>query len=145
VEKWTEVSTRPQSAQNLTAQTTEPLQQAVEQALKQAPRRNRFGQFLPGVCGNLSGRRKKPITAALEAYVASKAGREAVFRAARAQVRTSQYQSSMAQYIRETLEGKLTEHLQVEGGLQLSARIARARKRLAEADNDVDEYTPTDE
>ena len=139
VEKLTEVSTRPQSAQNLTAQTTEPLQQAVEQALKQAPQRNEHGQWMPGVCGNLSGRRKKPITAVLEAYVASKAGREAVFRAARAQVRTSQYQSSMAQYIRETLEGKLTERVEMSGGVQLSARIARARQRLASANNDTEE------
>ena len=140
VEKLAEVSTRPQSAQNLTAEATEPAQQAVEQALKQAPQRNEHGQWMPGVCGNLSGRRKKPITAVLEAYVASKAGREAILKAARSQVRVSEYQPAMATYVRETLEGKLTERVEIAGGLELAARIARAKKRLTEVDNNTEEH-----
>ena len=91
------------------------------------------------MCGNRGGRRKKPITAVLEAYVANKEGRKAILRAARSQVRVSEYQPAMATYVRETLEGKLTERLEVQGGLELAARIARAKKRLAEQDSDTDE------
>jgi hypothetical protein len=51
----------------------------------------------------------------------------------------------MATYVRETLEGKLVERVEVQGGLELSARIARARKRLAAADNDGGERTGENE
>jgi hypothetical protein len=51
----------------------------------------------------------------------------------------------MAQYIRETLEGKLTERVEMSGGIQLSARLARARQRLASADNDAEEHTGENE
>jgi hypothetical protein len=51
----------------------------------------------------------------------------------------------MATYVRETLEGKLVERVQIAGGLELAARIARAKKRLDEADNDTEEYAPSDE
>ena len=114
--------------------------QLVQQASEQVPQRNEHGQWLPGVCGNPGGRpNKKPTTAALEAYVASKEGRKAILKAARSQVRVSEYQPAMATYVRETLEGKLTERLEVQGGLELAARIARAKKRLAEQDSDTDE------
>jgi len=145
VEKSTEVSTRPQSAQNLTAETTEPVQQAVEQALKQAPQRNEHGQWLPGVCGNLSGRRKKPISSILEALVHTKEGQRAVLKAARQQLRVSGYNPAMSTYLRETVEGKLVERVEVQGGLELSARIRRAKQRLAEAHNDAEDHTPSDE
>jgi hypothetical protein len=45
----------------------------------------------------------------------------------------------MATYVRETLEGKLVERVEVQGGLELSARIRRAKQRLTEADN-IEEY-----
>ena len=51
----------------------------------------------------------------------------------------------MATYVRETLEGKLTERVEVSGGIELAARIARAKKRLTEADNNTEEYKPSDE
>jgi hypothetical protein len=98
--------------------------------------RNEHGQFMPGSCPNPMGPKgKKPITAVLESFIRSPEGVKALFKAARSQVRVSEYQSSMAQYIRETLEGRLTERLEVSGGLELAARIRRARQRLAEADN----------
>jgi hypothetical protein len=132
-------------AQTFTAEPIEPGQQAVEQASQHElppPQRNENGHWLRGVSGNPGGRlNKKPITAALQAYINSEEGRKALLRAVRSQVRTSQYQSSMAVYLRETLEGRLTERLEVAGGLELSARIRRARQRLAsaEADNDTEE------
>ena len=123
------------SVETVTAQSTKLVQQPSEQASEQAPQRNENGQWLPGECGNRGGRRKRPITTILQTYINSEEGQKAILKAARSQVRTSEYQSSMAQYIRETLEGKLVERVEVAGGLELSARIARARKRLAEADN----------
>jgi hypothetical protein len=94
------------------------------------------------VCGNPGGRpNKKPITAALEAYVASKEGRKAILKAARSQVRVSEYQPAMATYVRETLEGKLVEKVDVSGGLELAARIARAKQRLNESCDDIDDTT----
>jgi hypothetical protein len=39
----------------------------------------------------------------------------------------------MAVFVRETLEGKLAERVEVSGGLELAARVARARARLKEA------------
>ena len=36
----------------------------------------------------------------------------------------------MAVFVAETLEGKLTEQLEVSEGLELAARIARARERM---------------
>jgi hypothetical protein len=88
---------------------------------------------------------KKTITNTLQAYVNSEEGQRALLKAARSQVRTSQFQPAMAVYIRETLEGRLVERVEVNGGLELSARIARARKRLAEADNDTGEHTGENE
>jgi len=104
-----------------------------------AVQRDAGGHWLPGASANPGGRIKpqKPITEILRGYISTPEGRKAILKAARSQVRTSEYQSSMAQYIRETLEGKLLERVEVAGGLELSARIARARKRLAEADNDT--------
>jgi hypothetical protein len=99
--------------------------------------RDEHGHFLKGHTGNRGGRRK-PITAILSAYVATPEGRKQVLRAAQKQVRVSAYAPAMATYVRETLEGRLTERLEMSGGLELSARIARARKRLAEADNDTE-------
>jgi hypothetical protein len=108
--------------------------------------RNEHGQFMPGSHANLLGPKgKKPITAILEAYVATPEGRKAALHAAQRQVRVSGQHPGMAVYVRETLEGKLTERLEVTGGLELAARIARAKKRLAETDNDSGEYTPSGE
>jgi hypothetical protein len=132
----------------LSEKSTEP---APEQALAGHPNgavklakplviRNQYGQFMAGSCANpLGPKGKKPITAALQHYINSEEGQRALLKAVRCQVRTSQYQSSMAQYIRETLEGKLTERVEMSGGVQLSARIARARQRLASANNDTEE------
>ena len=102
--------------------------------------RNEHGQFMPGSCPNPMGPKgKKPITAVLESFIRSPEGVKALFKAARSQVRTSQYQSAMATYVRETLEGKLTERVEIAGGLELAARIRRARQRLASANNDTEE------
>jgi hypothetical protein len=162
MKKSTEASMRPQSdhsklvltkstrnfdsqpgAQTFTAEPIELGQQTVEQASQHElpPRqRNENGHWLPGVSGNPGGRlNKRPITAALQAYISSKEGQKAILKAVRSQVRVSQYQPGMAVYIRETLEGKLVERMEVQGGLELSARIRRARQRLAEADN-TEEY-----
>ena len=102
-----------------------------------AVQRDAGGHWLPGASANPGGRikPKKPITEILRAYISSPEGQKAILKAARSQVRTSEYQSSMAQYIRETLEGKLLQQVEVAGGLELTARIRRARQRLAEADN----------
>jgi hypothetical protein len=108
--------------------------------------RNQHGQFMPGSCANpLGPKGKKPITAALAAFVGSPEGQKAILKAARSQVRTSQYQSAMATYVRETLEGKLTERVEIAGGLELAARIRRARQRLAAGDNDSEEHTGENE
>jgi hypothetical protein len=96
-------------------------------------RRNANGQFLPGVSGNPGGRFKdKPITAALAAYIHSPAGREAIQRAIISQVKIAANHPGMATYVRETLEGRLAERLEVSGGLELAARVARARARVRE-------------
>jgi hypothetical protein len=97
--------------------------------------RDAHGHFVKGHTGNRGGRRK-PITTILEKYVATPEGRKQVLRAAQQQLRVSGYQPAMATYVRETIEGKLVEHLEMSGGLELSARIARAKKRLAEADKE---------
>ena len=68
-----------------------------------------------------------------------------LLQAARRQLNVSGYQPAMATYVRGTLEGKLTERVEVSGGLELAARIARAKKKLAEADNNTEEYKPSDE
>ena len=68
-----------------------------------------------------------------------------LLQAARRQLNVSGYQPAMATYVQETLEGKLTERVEVSGGLELAARIARAKKRLTEADNNTEEYKPSDE
>ena len=106
--------------------------------------RDEHGHFLKGHTGNRGGRRK-PITAILESYVNSPEGREQVFRAVQKQVRVSAYQPAMATYVRETLEGKLTERVEIAGGLELAARIRRARQRLASADNDAEDHTSENE
>jgi hypothetical protein len=100
--------------------------------------RDQHGHFVKGHTGNRGGRRK-PITAILSAYVATPEGRKQVLRAAQKQVRVSAYAPAMATYVRETLEGKLTERVEIAGGLELAARIRRARQRLASADNDTEE------
>ena len=112
-----------------------------------AVQRDAGGHWLPGVSANPGGRikPKKPITQALAAYISSEEGQKALLKAVRCQVRTSQYQSAMATYVRETLEGKLTERVEIAGGLELAARIRRARQRLAEADNDTEEHTGENE
>ena len=97
------------------------------------------------MCGNLSGRRKKPISSILEALVHTKEGQRAVLKAARQQLRVSGYNPAMSTYLRETVEGKLVERVEVQGGLELSARIRRAKQRLAEAHNDAEDHTPSDE
>ena len=98
--------------------------------------RNEHGQFMPGSHANPLGPKcKKPITATLQCYINSEEGQRAILKAARSQVRTSQYQPAMATYVRETLEGKLTERVEIAGRLELAARIRRARQRLTEADN----------
>jgi hypothetical protein len=38
----------------------------------------------------------------------------------------------MAVYVRETLEGKLVERVEMSGSLELAARVARARQRVRE-------------
>jgi hypothetical protein len=95
------------------------------------------------VCGNLSGRRKKPISSILEALVRTREGQKAVLKAARRQLRVSGYNPAMSTFVRETLEGRLTERVEVSGGLELAARIARARKRLE--DNNAEEHTGENE
>ena len=140
-----EISPTTEPHKAFTAKPTEPGQQTVEQALKQAPQRNEHGQWLPGVCGNLSGRRKKPISSILEALVHTKEGQRAVLKAARQQLRVSGYNPAMSTYLRETVEGKLVERVEVQGGLELSARVRRAKQRLAEAHNDAEDHTPSDE
>jgi hypothetical protein len=102
-------------------------------ATSQAPKRNQYGQLLPGYTANPSGLSKKqPITAILKALIATKEGQKAALQAARKQLRVSGYAPAMATYVRETLEGRLVERVEMSGGLELSARIARARQRLAE-------------
>ena len=82
--------------------------------------RNEHGQFMPGSCPNPMGPKgKKPITAVLESFIRSPEGVKALFKAARSQVRVSEYQPAMATYVRETLEGKLTERVEIAGGLEL--------------------------
>jgi hypothetical protein len=104
--------------------------------------RNQHGQFMPGSHANpLGPKGKKPISAALAAYVSTPEGRQAILKAARSQVRTSHFQPAMATYVRETLEGKLTERVEIAGGLELAARIRRAKQRLASADNDAEDHT----
>jgi hypothetical protein len=128
------------SAQKLASETQAYRQEAPR------PTRNEHGQWLPGVCGNRDGPRgKKPITAILAAYIATPEGRKQVLRAAQKQVRVSAYQPAMATYIRETLEGKLVDRVEIAGGLELAARVARARKRLIEADNYAEEHTGKNE
>ena len=103
--------------------------------------RNSHGQFMAGSHANpLGPKGKKPITAALMSYVSTPEGRQAILKAARSQVRMSKYQPAMATYVRETLEGKLTERVEIAGGLELAARIARAKKRLTEVDNNTEEH-----
>jgi hypothetical protein len=98
--------------------------------------RNSHGQFMAGSHANPLGPKcKKPISEILRHYVSSEEGQKAILKAARSQVRTSQYQPAMATYVRETLEGKLTERVEIAGRLELAARIRRARQRLTEADN----------
>jgi hypothetical protein len=89
------------------------------------------GRYLKGFSGNTVGKRK-PITAILAALIHTKEGQKAALQAARKQLRVSGYAPAMATYVRETLEGKLVERVEMSGGLELSARIARARARLAE-------------
>jgi hypothetical protein len=148
VEKSTEANDSQPGVQTLTAKPTEPGQQTVKQASQHElppPERNENGHWLPGVSGNPGGRlNKKPITAALQAYITSKEGQKAILKAVRSQVRTSEYQPAMATYVRETLEGKLTERAEIAGGLELAARIRRARQRLTEADN-TEEHTSENE
>jgi hypothetical protein len=112
-----------------------------------AVQRDAGGHWLPGASANPGGRikPKKPITQALAAYISSEEGQKAILKAARAQVRTSQYQPAMATYVRETLEGRLVERVEMSGGLELSARIARARQRLASADNNAEDHTGENE
>ena len=82
---------------------------------------------------NPSGRpKRRPITEALEAFVASPEGRKAIQRAVRSQMRVSGKHPGMAVFVRETLEGKLAERVEVSGGLELAARVARARARVKE-------------
>jgi hypothetical protein len=106
----------------------------------QVPKRNQYGQLLPGYTANPSGLSKKqPITAILKALIATKEGQKAALNAARRQLRASGYAPAMAVYVRETLEGKLVERVEMSGGLELSARIARARQRLAEQNESAQE------
>jgi hypothetical protein len=112
-----------------------------------AVQRDAGGHWLPGASANPGGRIKpqKPITEILRGYISTPEGRKAILKAARSQVRVSEYQPAMATYVRETLEGKLTERVEIAGGLELAARIRRARQRLAEADNDAEEHTSENE
>ena len=112
-----------------------------------AVQRDAGGHWLPGASANPGGRIKpqKPITEILRGYISTPEGRKAILKAARSQVRVSEYQPAMATYVRETLEGKLTERVEIAGGLELAARIRRARQRLASADNDAEDHTSENE
>jgi len=93
---------------------------------------------------NPSGRpKRRPITEALEAFVASPEGRKAIQRAVRSQMRVSGKHPGMA--VRETLEGKLAERVEVSGGLELAARVARARQRLTQLASGEDPAEPGEE
>jgi hypothetical protein len=86
-----------------------------------------------GVSGNPGGRpKRKPVTEALEAFVATPEGVQALVSLSKAVVKVAHRHPSMAVFVRETLEGKLTERLEVSGGLELAARVARARQRVTE-------------
>ena len=94
---------------------------------------------------NPSGRpKRKPVSEALEAFVATPEGVRALVSLSKTVVKVAHRHPGMAVFVRETLEGKLVERVEVQGGLELSARIRRARQRLAEADN-TGEHTDENE
>ena len=89
---------------------------------------------------NPSGRpKRKPVTEALEAYLATPEGVEALVSLSKAVVKVAHRHPGMAVFVRETLEGKLTERVEVSGGLELAARIARARRRVSELADESDD------
>lgn len=104
-------------------------------ASEQATARNQLGRWISGTSGNPGGRpKKKWITEALEAECA--ANPQKLKQLSKSVLKVAHKNPSMFVAVRETLEGKLVEHVEHSGSLELAARVARARAAAAEMDGE---------